>query len=222
MRNKQAFVTFVVVGALVAFSGIAAASDDTVFNYGYDEDNHLLLINTTSWEDPESDPDCQFDSDLEDEDGTSYELDYTFNDTTEVDDVTVDDTDCELEAIDVTGPAGQINHGMFLKAFNLSYDGTRRGCLVRHLAQSDLGMGDQQVNASDPEADPEFEAETSPSTVEFFSAHTDCENGPPDDVAELSNGNGRPEWAGDGRPEFAGNDRPDSPGKSGSAPGRGN
>jgi hypothetical protein len=209
MSRKQIVVVSVLVGGLLLLSGIAAASEDTVFNYGYDSENQLLVVNTTSWEDPDSDPECQFDTDLEDEAGTSYELEYTFGDTTEVADVSIGDADCELEAVEVTGPAGQVNHGMFIKAFNALYDGPRRGCVMRHIAQSDLGKDDQQIQA-DPDADPDFEP-TETGTVEFFTALTDCENngngnGNGDEEASaFSNGNGK------------GQGRPDSPGKSGSA-----
>ena len=42
---------------------------------------------------------------------------------------------------EVAGPNDQVNHGMFMKAFKPDYVGQGRGCLNRHLAQSDFGKG---------------------------------------------------------------------------------
>lgn len=211
MRNRRSLMFFVVVGALVAASGVAAAAedDDTTFSYGYDEENRLLLINTSPYDATTEEATCQLDTDLEDDAGTEYELTYSsLTEPVAVEPLTVDDDTCELEAAEVSGPNGQINHGMFMKAFKDLYDGPRRGCVNRYLAQTDLGKGDQQIQA-DPES--EFEAETNPSSAEFFTALADCENENGDDeqLSELSNGNGN------------GKGRPDSPGKSASAPGHG-
>lgn len=90
----------------------------------------------------------------------------------------VDVGECgELTGGYVTGPQGQVNHGMFLKLFNSVYDGPNRGCLVRHIAQSDLGKGDQKI-----EADPDFEGDETVQPIEdgsvtFTTAVTDCLRG---------------------------------------------
>ncbi|HEX6146911.1 MAG TPA: hypothetical protein VF083_09060, partial [Acidimicrobiia bacterium] len=55
------------------------------------------------------------------------------------------DGECGLSGGNVPGPNGQVNHGMFMKLFTSLFEGTRRGCVVRHLAQSGLGRGDQLV-----------------------------------------------------------------------------
>jgi hypothetical protein len=51
--------------------------------------------------------------------------------------------DCVLWGVEVAGPNGQFNHGQFVKAakslFNGLYEVKGHGCLVRHLAQSDIG-----------------------------------------------------------------------------------
>ena len=139
------------------------------------------------------------------------------------------DGDCGLSGGEVSGPNGQVNHGMFMKLFNSLYDGRGRGCVVRHLAQSDLGKGDQQVQANDPTPFESVEAGDT-GTAEFTSAESDCEHGrkagEQDGAAELEaqggNGsNGKPDHAGKpedaGKSENRGNAGP--PGNSGSAPG---
>ena len=116
-----------------------------------------------------------------------------------------------------------------MKLFNSLFDGRGRGCVARHLAQSDLGKGDQQVQANDTTPFESVEAGDT-GVVEFTSAEADCEHGRKADEqgqgAELEerggNGsNGKPDHA--GKPDDAGNseDRGNagSPGNSGSAPG---
>lgn len=154
------------------------------------------------------------------------------------------DGDCGLSGGEVSGPNGQVNHGMFMKLFNSLYEGRGRGCVARHLAQSDLGRGDQQIQAGE---DTDFESVEAgdTGTVEFTSAEADCEhgsaareegdpeakggsgsNGKPEDAGKPENAGkpdhaGKPEDAGKpegaGKPDDAGNNG--SPGNSGSAPG---
>jgi hypothetical protein len=127
------------------------------------------------------------------------------------------DGECGLSGGDVSGPAGQVNHGMFMKLFNSLYEGAGRGCVVRHLAQSELGKGEQQVG---PGGDPSFESVVAGDTgdIDFTSISAVCER----TDKKIENGEGedthrgnRPDSA--GKPDSSG--RPDSPGKSGSAPG---
>jgi len=131
--------------------------------------------------------------------------------------------ECGLSGGEVSGPQGQVNHGMFMKLFNSLYDGTGRGCVVRHLAQTDLGKGEQQIKAGE---DPDFESVVAGDTgvIEFTSIETDCEKGHKATENGTVEGNGRPDHAGGpdspGKPDHAG--EPDSPGKSGSAPGHNN
>ena len=114
---------------------------------------------------------------------------------------------CGLSGGEVSGPNGQVNHGMFMKLFNSLYDGRGRGCVVRHLAQSDLGKGDQQVQANDTTPFESVEAGDT-GTVDFTTAEADCEHGRKADEqgagAELEarggNGpNGKPDHAGQAR-----------------------
>jgi hypothetical protein len=145
------------------------------------------------------------------------------------------DGDCGLSGGEVSGPNGQVNHGMFMKLFNSLYDGRGRGCVNRHLAQSDLGKGDQQVQANDTTPFESVEAGDT-GTVDFTTAEADCEHGKKssaedgDVEPEVRGGNGsngKPEDAGKpdhaGKPDNAGNSENrgggGSAGNSGSAPG---
>jgi hypothetical protein len=215
MRRKRIGLISLLVAGLFVTSGIAAATEheDTTFNYGYDSDNRLLLINTIAWgEDVEAtDAPCQLDTDLTDDTGTDYPVTYTPGDPIEVDPLELDGESCELQAAEVSGPNGQINHGMIMKAFKTLYDGARRGCVNRYLAQSDFGKGEQQIQAG--EEDSTFEPALAPATVEFFTALADCERGDDEIESEI-------EGQGNGNGKGKGKGRPDSPGKSGSAPGR--
>ncbi len=201
--GKRAVAILTAMG-LLAISGIAmAADDDTVFNFGYDESNQFFYWNVTSLEHGsgyETLEDALEACGLEAAEGEdSVEYGYTFDgETLTVFSLTEEgELDEPLESVDVgecegfvggfvTGPQGQVNKGMFLKLFNLIYDGPGRGCLVRHLAQSSLGMGDQMV-----QADPDFEAAEEgeealtieDGRVTFTTATTGCLNGP-------GNGNG--------------------------------
>ncbi len=95
--------------------------------------------------------------------------------------------ECELQAAEIAGPNGQINHGMFMKLWNSLWDGRPgRGCLNRYLAQSDFGKGEQQVKVGDrtgaDEAEPGiFDDPESLSSMEFDvlfqSVQADCQHG---------------------------------------------
>ncbi|MFP4074577.1 MAG: hypothetical protein ACLFVZ_11120, partial [Actinomycetota bacterium] len=164
MRKKLIVLTTIL--GLIAFSGVAAAeerepeeTEDTTFNFGYDEDNGVFLWGSSS---SDGDYDCTLENGslraiygddgdggllvedlmhLEEGDTTgSVEFDSTDEEGDTIA-YTEDGHDCELTAGEVAGPQGQINHGMFLKTFNAMFDGKARGCLVRHIAQSDLGKG---------------------------------------------------------------------------------
>jgi hypothetical protein len=132
------------------------------------------------------------------------------------------DGECGLSGGEVSGPNGQVNHGMFMKLFNSLYEGSGRGCVMRHLAQSDLGKGDQQVK---PGEDPDFESAEAGDTgvIEFSTVETDCEHGKKDKddldgdeiVSQTDESSGKPEHG--GKPDNSG--KPESPGNSGSAHG---
>ncbi len=226
--KRKGIVLLIVIG-LLALSGMALAqshegeeSEDTVFNFAYDDISHLLVWNTSPTEglndctlqNPENgllnatygltveglivvdgltqgvDPNVTEVSFPARVDGDAF-LPYSF------------DSECGLRAADVTGPNGQVNHGMIMKAWNSAWDGVGRGCLNRYLAGSELGKDEQQIKASD---DSGFTPVTDGVTGEiaFLTFPADCEHG---------NGNGN----GNGNvnsSEAAANrgGRPDSPG----------
>jgi len=166
---------------------------DTLFSFGYDLINGLLLWNISSVDEP-----CTLPT------GDGSEPDPETDPAA--------DPECELTGGEVAGPNGQVNHGMFMKLFNSLYDG-KRGCVIRYLAQSDLGKGDQQIKVGD-EIDVETEETEDTAPIDFTTVEADCEKGGGDTGLEGSNGNGN----GKGKPDNAG--KPESPGKSASAPGK--
>lgn len=214
--KRSAITTFVLLGLFVS-SGIAVAETppseaveeevtdtelmaDTLFSFGYDLINGLFLWNISSLDEPcalptaeESDPGSDAEAELEPE------------------------PDCEMAGGEVAGPNGQVNHGMFMKLFNSIFEGPGRGCVVRHLAQSGLGKGDQKVKGGEEELESDATDVEGESSIDFTSIETLCQHAPGDgDDAEFEEGKGKPSWA--GKPEGKG--KPESPGKSGSAPGK--
>lgn len=235
--KRTGIVIFALMG-LIATSALAFADDhtepiveepeDTVFNFGYDPVNHILVWNT-------SDLDGLYDCTLENGDLTATYggdvdgvipvvelltvpggLVYEFEART-VDEISdefagpaegpVQYTDaegeCGLSGAVVAGPNGQVNHGQFMKLFNSLYEGQGRGCLNRHLAKSTLGKDAQKINVSDVEEI----VMTDTGVIDFSTELADCEHGKKDKGE--SNGTASANKSG----------RPDSPGKSGSAPG---
>lgn len=228
-RLKNRGIVVLAVLGLLAFSGIAMASDneetdpaaDTIFNY--DSDGPFLFWNVTSL-DYEPDAGLLTESLFENyqdllescslnsgADFDGYEIDgeelTLFDGDNEVDPESLDERCGELFWGDATGPNGQVNHGMFVKLFNELYDmydgPAKRGCLIRHIAQDpELGKGDQQVKVSDvEEPDPGAEEEPIVGSFDFTTVQADCIKG------KDGNGNGnrgKPEWAGNGKPPWAG------------------
>lgn len=213
--KSRGIIVLTVIG-LFALSGIALADghdsiepgDDTLLNLGADE--QFLFWNVTSFEFEEAQETVD----------TCALMDRTFTYVIDGDGLELTETDPDPEAdlsecaavlfADVTGPNGQVNHGMFMKTFNEwygeMYEGdAKRGCLVRHLAHQDFGKSQQEEENGG--AEPAiFEG-----TVDFISIVDDCikddkgggNGGPPTSVLEKHAG----KWDGNG------------PGKSGSAPG---
>jgi hypothetical protein len=216
-KLRSRWVILLAVVGLFALSGIAlaAADEDTVFNYGYDQDSQFFAWNVTSldWEPDyaalaeELGLETPFDAleelcGLQDSEAAPVEYTYDFNGATGGITVEVEGgpIDCgDFQGGYVTGPSGQVNHGMFLKLFNSIYDGPHRGCLVRHIAGSELGKDDQKV-----QADPEFETPEEIESIDdgritFKTVGADClkgtdrngleeedgdRRGPPDHVVE--------------------------------------
>jgi hypothetical protein len=213
---------------LLAISGLAIAAEhegdepeDTVFNYGYDEENQILVWGVAPAEESEE---CALEGETVE---TTYE-------ESEDGVIPIADAECGLSGVSVTGPNGQVNHGMFMKAFNSVFEGTHRGCINRYLAGSPLGKGEDKIQVSDVEPDsPEV---SDSGSVDFTTVLADCERGKKGDLTgqdeaaankaaaaekERGNSNSAPGRSGsspgDSGPAQSNSDS--SPGKSGSAPG---
>lgn len=228
-RARRTWIIGAVAISMLAATAIASA-DDSVVNVGYDEENRMLLLNT-------SPADSAFDCTLEDnevvagyatsDDGVVTVETLQTKDEAEALEAFMfinrpgefvseeyepadepapyagPDGPCGLSAGAVAGPNGQVNHGQVMKAFHQLFDMRGKGCINRLLAQSDLGKGDQQVKTGD--VDPEFEAGES-GTLQFLTFKVDCEHGKKE--------------KGDDHPSQQGKDKGDSPGNSGKAKGR--
>lgn len=226
---KKRLTVLLAVFGLLATSGIALAQEetedgDTVFNFGYDTENGVLVWNTSP---TDGTHDCSL-GELGElnttyevrADGLVYVTDLTDSTNAPVEfpprpeEEVADDlepatdplvydveSECGLSGDEVAGPNGQVNHGMFMKLFNSTFDGRARGCVNRHLAQSDLGKGDQQIQV--PDVDPEDEPVATGDTgvITFETVITTClhERDEEDDVATLGNGNGNGNGNGRGR-----------------------
>ena len=210
MNLSSKIVSVLAVGALL-FAGVGVATanegpDDTLLNYGYDEENRVFSINVSPLDFP-------WDCSLEGDEVTLTYGELNEDNTVPVDDATRDgetvefpnrpanEVGAEYEPADEPAPytgsdgicgllayhfAHQVNHGQFMKALNSMLDMRGRGCVVRVIAQSDLGKGDQQVKRQDAEG---FEM-GSEGTVDFTTETVDCERGKPDKPA--NNGKGGP------------------------------
>jgi hypothetical protein len=210
----------------IAFAGHEDThADDTQFSFGYDDENHILSLNVgPNWapyvcdfeneggldvEYGEADGDGVFPIDTLMDDGKPWEFDARPDE--EIPDGEILAVSawapykgagdfCGLSGVVVEGPNGQVNHGQFMKAAKslLSglYEGKVRGCLVRHLAQSDIGRTDDtRVRVSDV-ADPIPPIEEDVA-VEFATFEADCDRGKKTaDVEAESTRGGRPDTRG--------------------------
>lgn len=106
---------------------------------------------------------------------------------------------------------GEFNHGSYVSAFAEGFEGPGKGCLMRHIAQSNWGKegfedsGDVLVQAQTFCA---FNGKPGNGDAEVEGEEVEGEN----------EGNGKPAWAGQGKPEWAGpdGDKSKKPGKGGS------
>jgi hypothetical protein len=231
-------IIFLAVASLLTVSGMASAQnddskEDTVFNYGYDEESHVFLWNATP---NDGLYDCSLagapvkatygltsDGLIEVEGLTDFtDVVVSFPARPQADlaeglieaggpvDYTGPDGECGVGGGLVDGPNGQVNHGMFMKLFNSLYEGKGRGCLNRFLARSDLGKGEQQVTV--PEADDLMTVvDGQVGVLDFFTADADCEHGQGKNGADVEpEHSSKPEKP--GKPDHPG--KPDSPGNS--------
>ena len=176
-----------------------AEAEEVGFNFGYDEILHVLVFSL--WDNSDGPWDCSLqgadavvtygvEDDDEDVSIVVTELSVNgeaprFNST---DDEAVPpiesleyavDNECTIYGMEIAGPNGQINHGMFMKLFNSMWEGgPGRGCVNRHLAQSGLGKGDQQITVSEAEeADFTQVADGDTGEVSFSTVLADCQRG---------------------------------------------
>ncbi|MCI0543536.1 MAG: hypothetical protein L0Z49_03700 [Actinobacteria bacterium] len=215
-RTKRWMVLAAIGALMLAPAPSSAQTEDTVFNFGYDEENQVFVWGQSSV-DGVLDCSMTLDGVVEAEFSGSFPATYGLTDdglvvvqglthqvsgepvsfpTEDGSEVYDPEGECGLAGGMVAGPQGQVNHGTFMRLFNALYDGgPGRGCLARHIAQSDLGKGDQQVLVSDvdPDAEPLTDGDTG--TLDISSALTACER-PNDDEDGDGPGRGRPDWAG--------------------------
>lgn len=207
----RALTLAVVTFAVLSLGAVAWARPivDT-FIEGYDGDDYLLLYATADSTDPADtcgayDPDATGDAD----DLETYAA--TLANGAGV--ATVEGTECVFTAVSTVGPQGEVNHGSVVSALVRSLRAAEweggLGCLVRVIAQSDHGQGDQQVQAGtalEPAETPEVDLTrhsvtcATPDAGEETVEETVEENG-----ETRGNGHGKPEWAG---PPSAGEDHP--------------
>ncbi len=244
-RLRRSSIVLLIASGLIAVAGIASAveadpaeepSEDTLFNFGYDEANHILLVGTSATDSPY---DCTLENEKvtltaqygATEDGgilvdmlLAEDQEVLFANRTEVgSDITsvtnpapyAADGDCGISAGVVGGPNGQINHGQFMKLFHELVDGRGMGCLNRVIAQSDFGKGDQQLQKSDVDVDATFAPATT-GQVDFTTVAADC-NRDKKDKGETHQASSNAQGKKDKGDK---SDRPDSPGNSGNAPGK--
>jgi hypothetical protein len=222
-------------GVAVAAEEETEEEDDTVFNFGYDADNDVFVWGTSPSDglyDCSLEPKGELEATYSvSDDGLVYvdgltdgsdsvvvfdprpqdQLADGLTEAAEPVEYTGAEGECGLSGGSVAGPQGQINHGMFLKLFNGYYEGPGRGCIVRHIAQSDLGKGDQQVRVPDVDPDAESVASGDTGLISFDSIVADCIRGSEQEVEE--NDQGKPPWAGKGKPPWAGKGKPDDAGQ---------
>jgi hypothetical protein len=246
---KKPSIAIVAALSLVAFSGIALAEgddtkngDDTLFSFGYDEENHILAVNAgpndslyvcefengalkAQYGEADEDGTIPIDA-LEDESGPKefdprlqHELADGLVEASEPFAYAGADGECRVNGVVVAGPNGQINHGQFMKAFKDLIDMKGHGCLNRYLAQSDLGKTDStKVRTSD--VDPAFEISDS-GELSFKTFEADCLHGKKDkntDGASAVSGEKAKGIEKQNKPDKK--EKPESPGKSGDAPGK--
>jgi hypothetical protein len=160
MRLKTGLIGLLVAVSTVVGGVAMAASNDSLFVEGFDPENNVLVFGVSEIDEDGLDctvegPEYSYVHDgagsvtslTKDGQPASFKLaggaDAPYGQTSGV---------CDLSAVDVTGPAGQVNHGQVVSSLvhalkdQMKEAGIRGGvgCLVRIVAQSDYGKGEEQ------------------------------------------------------------------------------
>ncbi len=159
MRNRTALLLMVLTVFSLSAAALAAPAADTLLTHGYDSDQMALVFRVSPLDD-KSENDCARDGRFGDNQGRQAAS-----------------PSCSFVTLSVVGPNGQVNHGQIVRAFShairsldLGFNG--KGCLMRILAGSDYGKGDQQVKAGDA-----VEGDTFAGVVDLTSVETSCNKG---------------------------------------------
>jgi hypothetical protein len=240
-------VTIAVAALLAVSTGVAAAAvnddagddkEDTVFSFGYDAANHVLVTGVSA---AGSVYDCTlrgsfevgYGENLDGEipidslDGADGPAEFAPRDAADLDEgltaatsplaYDAPDNPCTFTGITVAGPNGQVNHGQVVSSFSHAIDVAGKGCVMRYIAQSGFGKGEDQVRTSDVD-DSFVMAETG--VIELETVLANCkkhdadgsDTDGDDDAAEENPAKDKPAKAKD-------KGKPESPGKSADAPG---
>jgi hypothetical protein len=160
MRLKTGLIGLLVAVSTVVGGVAMAASNDTLLVEGFDPENNVLVFGVSAIDEDGFDctvegPDYSYVTDgagsvtslTKNGQPASFKFaggaDFPYGQTTGL---------CDLSAVDVTGPAGQVNHGQVVSSFVQALKDQMKeagvsggvGCLVRTVAQSDYGKGDEQ------------------------------------------------------------------------------
>ena len=125
--------------------------------------------------------------------------------------------ECTFNLTDVTGPNGQVNHGTVVSNFvqalkDSDYTGSR-GCMIKIIAQTDYGKGDDQVKVSETTVTTETTVPTEVTgTTEFTVSETTC-GGKPDNPGKSNESHGKSDEI-HGQSQGS-HGKPENPGKSG-------
>ncbi|HUP14705.1 MAG TPA: hypothetical protein VM848_01410 [Acidimicrobiia bacterium] len=159
MRYKTGLIGLLVAVSTVVGGVAMAASNDTLLVEGFDPDNNALVFGVSEVDEDGFDctvegPDFSYVTDgagsvislTKNGQPASFKLvavDVPYGQTGGV---------CDLTAVDVTGPSGQVNHGQLVSSIvhalkeQMKEAGIRGGvgCFARIVGQSDYGKGDEQ------------------------------------------------------------------------------
>ena len=241
MIRRFRLVAMAAAALLMVSSGAALAADDadsddgdddredTVFTFGYDADNHVLVTGLSA---AGSVYDCTLSGaftlsygettdrlrPVDAVEGVEGPAEFAPRDAADLDEgltpalapIAYDapDNPCQLTGLIVAGPQGQVNHGQVVSAFSHALKGSAKGCVMRYIAGSDFGKGADQVKTGDVGETVEVAAS---GTIDLETVLADCDKG---------KSNKDKDAAKDKADKDAAKGKPESPGKSGDAPGQ--